>query len=164
MLYEITVTLRPQMYRLNPTEQLNATRRMLVDIFRRDDPKAPYKVSLVAELTGENNIHFHGIVDLRDFKHRHCLINHFRPYHKTLGKKSITQLVDYPKWVSYINKDIAQSRQLIGDPIVFDDLNVLCDAQYRFNPDSVEMAHSCASEKKTDESKHEYPHIDLSIE
>lgn len=137
MLYEITLTLRPQMYRYDSKEQYVMCKPLLDKVFKRSDPKASYKVSLVAELTSEDNIHFHGIIDLTDFGHRHRLINNLRQFHTIFGRKSISQLVDYSKWVEYINKDKSKTRKLLGCPIVYDDHVVLCDPQYRFgNPDS----------------------------
>lgn len=131
MLYEITLTLRPKMYSMSAKDQYKYLESVLRDIFK-PSIKEEYKVSLIAELTAEDNVHYHGIVELKNFKERARLIDSFRKYHSTIGKKSITQLVHYPLWVEYINKAISNTRQLIKDPIVFDDHQVLCDPKYRF--------------------------------
>lgn len=132
MLYEITLTLRPQMYRFSTLDQFTTLTPILRDVFNRDSFKTPYRTSLIAELTQEDNVHYHGIVELKDFKDRHQLVERIRKHNKILGKKTITQLINYGIWVDYLNKNISVTKQLIKDPIVFDDHNVLCDPQYRF--------------------------------
>lgn len=131
MLYEITLTLRPQMYRHDSKVQYEQTKALLDDVFNRGSLKDPSRCSIIAELTQEDNIHYHGIVDLKDFQARHRLIERIRRHNKVFGKKTLSQIVNYPTWVAYINKAKTVTRGIIGDPVVYDDHNVLCDEQFR---------------------------------
>jgi len=62
MKYELTLTLRPIYYQYTPQNQFNMANMILFDIL------SPYEVSLVAELTNEQNIHFHGLIELEDIR------------------------------------------------------------------------------------------------
>lgn len=110
--YELTLTLRPSMYRLNPQEQFDKCfpiLRKLTDT---------YCISIIAELTQENNVHFHCLVNLKDFVHRDKFLNVFRKYNNIFGRKTCTQLVDYYKWTKYMIKDVVQTSLIVTDPIV----------------------------------------------
>lgn len=120
--YVVTLTLRPQMYRLSAKEQFRLCKPLLEKVFRKDMLLDQFHVSLVAELTQEHNIHYHGVVTLRSLAHKDRLLDRFRQYNKEFGKKEIVQMVNYHKWYDYINKDIARTRSVIGcDPVLFND-------------------------------------------
>jgi hypothetical protein len=121
MLYEFTITLRPALYRFTAQEQAERIRPILREVFKT----ARVKASAVYELTRENNIHVHCLIDLRDHKHRDRLFNLLRPHHATFGRKTCTQLVHYPEYVQYMRKDQDLTRNLINDCIVQDDYEVL---------------------------------------
>lgn len=149
--YEITLTLRPHMYRHPADAQHRLCKEYLQTIFKRDlmvgHPRHR-KLTLVAELTQENNVHYHGIVRLTGHVDRARLLERFREYHKIFGKKTVTQLMDYPKWVKYINKDVAKTADIIGDPVVCDDYTVMCDERYRFQLDSDEDENDNANDEQ----------------
>lgn len=114
MLYEFTLTLRPRLYKYTAQEQFDYVYNTLRSILDK------YKCSMIAELTGENNIHMHAKIELKDFKERNNLINKLRSYHMTFGKKTITQLINEPKYDAYMLKDIAITMQVIKQPVVMD--------------------------------------------
>lgn len=115
MLYEFTITLHPRLYRLWAPVQLAHTKPALIHAMRG------FNWSGVAELTTTHNVHYHLTVDLVDVYTKDRLLNRFRKL-TDFGKKSISQLVDFPKWKAYCNKSLDETRLLIGDPIVWDDL------------------------------------------
>lgn len=118
MLYELTLTIRPMMYRMEANEQY----KFLYEHLRKILDK--FKCSMIAELTSENNVHYHGKIELKDFQHRDSLFNKLRNYHKWFGRKTCTQLVDEPKYDEYMRKDIQKTKLLIEHPIVMDSFNI----------------------------------------
>lgn len=133
MNYEITLTLHPGFVRRRTAlDQHQVAKECLLTLFKT--PGSSFeKVSLIAELTQVNNVHYHGIIFLQDHCHRDKVINRIRARDAILGRRfTITQLVNYPTWCEYMNKSTKVTRDIIGDPIVVDDFNVYSDPQYRF--------------------------------
>lgn len=123
MKYEFTVTLRPCMYKWTALEQKRAINNFVYDTLHK------YPCSAVYELTGENNVHFHAMIELKDFKERDSFLNKWRPYNTIYGKKTCTQLMHEDKWREYLKKDLEKTRQIIGDPIICDSFNVFANLQ-----------------------------------
>lgn len=118
MLYEITITLRPKWYRLDSVKQFEQTSEKLYSIFRDFD------ASIIAELTGEHNVHYHGIVRLDDIQHKNRLMARFRPHHVDFGRKSCTQLQFETSYIRYMLKDKSQTELILKYPIVMDKLKI----------------------------------------
>lgn len=114
MLYEVTLTLRPRLYKLSPEEQHLLVSGIL------DQLLVPYECSMICELTKENNVHYHGLVELRDLVHRNRFLNHFRKFNTIFGKKTCEQVMYYQSYVDYMKKDIKNTEQIIHYPIVKD--------------------------------------------
>lgn len=120
MLYEITVTLRPCLYRFTAAEQFDKTEDKLRLIL------CLYKSSCIAELTKEHNIHYHGIIDLKDVSEKDRLCNRFRKYNKEFGRKSIDQIRYENSYRKYIVKEFSTTQKIIGKlPIITNDLKLL---------------------------------------
>lgn len=120
MLYEFTVTLKPTMYVHTPRKQWDMTQGILFDIFQG------YKVSCVAELTGEHNVHYHAIIDLDGILDKDKLLNKFRKYSKIFGRKTCTQVMFEDSYKKYMRKDIEQTFKVLGViPIVRDHFGIL---------------------------------------
>jgi len=116
MLYEVTVTLRPMMYRLTAVEQFYQTMGFLTSIHDGYD-----KVSCIAELTQEHNIHYHILIDLGDSRRdKDKYLNRYRAYHKYFGRKSCAQVRYEDSYKKYMVKDIEETKKIIKDPIVRD--------------------------------------------
>lgn len=114
--YEFTITLRPRLYDRTPEEQFRYTS----DILQREC-LSRWNTSCVAELTKENNIHYHGIVHLKDFKHRNSFLNGFRKYNNIFGRKSCSPIRKESDWIMYMRKNVEETRQILGqDPWVTD--------------------------------------------
>jgi len=128
MEYEITLTLVPLWTNVrSPREQHNQCSPLLVNIF------TGFESSLIGELhPGTGNVHYHGVVRLEDHRAKARLQDRIRQHHKIFGRRSISQLCFRSTWIDYINKSKIETRDIIGDPIVLDDLGILCDPQYRF--------------------------------
>lgn len=122
MRYELTVTLRPLLYRHSPAEQLRMTWPVLNDLL--DETRA----TVVAELTQEENIHYHCLLELADARQKTRLLNRFRRYHNLFGRKTISQVLDELAYTKYMQKDLAVTRPVIGrDACLMDDLEVMAD-------------------------------------
>lgn len=127
MLYEFTITLVPFLYSRTAVEQKQAVDGRLKEILSR------FQASGVYELTSVHNVHAHLMIDFKDHRHRDKFINQLRPLKKgVIGKCSCSQLVHQTKWEEYMRKDMQETRDLIGDPIIKDDFCCLCDPRYRF--------------------------------
>lgn len=114
--YEFTLTLRPRLYDRTPDEQFVYTSAILQNECFRG-----FTVSCVAELTKENNIHYHGMVHLKDFKQRNAFLNTFRKYNNIFGRKTCTPIRKETDWIMYMRKDTKETQQILGkDPWVSD--------------------------------------------
>jgi hypothetical protein len=122
MLYEVTVTLKPAMYRKTCREQFLQTASLMIDAFKG------FKSSGMAELTKEHNIHYHCMVELKDHMERDQLLNRFRKSAmiRCFGRKSCSQVVNEPKYRDYMVKDYRETFELLGciNPLIFDDLDI----------------------------------------
>lgn len=124
MLYELTVTLRPQLYRHTAKEQFNATRHAIEDILRsstRSQLRPKGFFTAIAELTGENNVHYHCLVDLEDLEAKDNLLNRFRGWMKIFGRKTCSQVLYEDSYKNYMQKDLQSSWKVIGCPVIRDD-------------------------------------------
>lgn len=132
MLYEITVTLKPTMYGLTPTEQYKLTKAYMREVLEG------YQSSCVAELTQEQNVHYHCMVKLDDVKHKTKLLNRFRKYHqKVFGRKSCTQVCYENSYKKYMAKDLKATQEVLGlDPVVTDAFGVCKTIFEEVDPDS----------------------------
>lgn len=119
MKYELTLTLHPSNYQVSAADQHKHCKDILIDIFYPNGFPA-YSVSCIAELTGEHNVHYHCMIDLKDIEAKDKLLNKFRRYRKIFGRKSCNQVKYEDTYKSYMIKDIEVTRKIIGDPIVCD--------------------------------------------
>lgn len=107
------------MYVLRPQEQFDKANALLFDIL------APFECSMVAELTGELNVHFHGLIELKNIEHKSKLLNKFRGFGmKMWGRKTCDQVVFLDSYKKYMRKSLDETRKLIKDPIVRDTFGV----------------------------------------
>lgn len=128
MLYEFTVTLRPRWYSYPAHYQYANTAPLLKSLC------SGYQCSFVAELTGENNVHYHGLIEIPSSGSRNQLLDRFRKYHNTFGRKSCTQVVNEPKYREYMQKDVSSTMSIIRDsPWVMDNFKI---QQQRFEVSS----------------------------
>jgi len=77
-------------------------------------------MSLICELTGELNVHYHGLVDFKDLRIRGNFLNEFRKLNNFFGKKSVNQVVYEESYRKYMIKDVSKTQQFVIDPIVYD--------------------------------------------
>lgn len=117
MKYEITLTIKPQYYQHTSLFQFDMCFPKLIEIL------SGYKCSLIAELTIEHNIHYHGIVELESIQDKNKLLNKFRPF-KQIGRKRVCPVQWEETWISYIKKDIENTKLIIPFPVVKDDYRI----------------------------------------
>lgn len=118
--YAVTITLHPSMYRLDPETQLRKTSLVLKRLFY------DCKLTLIAELTEQCNIHYHGILSYpigTDVNYR--FHNQLRKI-KDCGRSECKQVMNYDLWVKYLNKDIINNiRRNIFYPIILDEYDII---------------------------------------
>lgn len=122
MKYEFTITFRPLLYKYTSQEQSQMVRQQLRKAFET------FEVSAVFELTGEDNIHVHALIDLADHRHRARLLNRFRSI-TYVGRKTCTPVRDEPAYRAYLIKDLARTRDLGVDPVIQDSYEILGNLQ-----------------------------------
>lgn len=83
-----------------------------------------YRYTLIAELTQEHNIHYHGIVDIEGIKEKDKFLNKFRSINKYIGRKTCRAVQYEESYEKYIIKDIKETSKIIVDPVVKDDYKV----------------------------------------
>lgn len=126
MKYEFTQTLRPMMYKHSAQEQFNITVPLLWEAFRG------LKCSCVAELTTENNIHYHAMIELKDHVQRDMFINRLRRYNTKLGRRTVDQIEHEPEYILYMRKDCDETEKIIKTSHVQDDFQILGNLNAKF--------------------------------
>ena len=121
MLYELTITLNPKIYKYTALEQFKRTSKIVYKIFSLS---CRYDVTVVAELTKQENIHYHCMVELKDRPEKSHLINVFRK-HGLLGRYTLEPIKYEHNYIDYMKKDISQTFEVLGRcPIVVDDYGI----------------------------------------
>lgn len=115
MKYEVTITLKPSLYQHKPRDQYDLTRQALLNILEKY-----VECTMIAELTMEHNIHYHGMVELKDIKDKDKFLNRFRPYSKMFGRKTCNQVKFEKSYIEYMSKNLPQTECIIGDPVIRD--------------------------------------------
>lgn len=119
MKYELTITLKPQLYQFPPQKQFDLSSQILWHVLLEF-----VEVSAVAELTSTHNIHYHCVISLEDLRHKDRLLNRFRPYCKVFGRSSCSQIMYEDSYINYMRKDLEKTKQIIKDPIVRDSFGI----------------------------------------
>lgn len=104
------------LYKRIPEDQFHYTCMAIYDILDS------YQYSMIAELTQEHNVHYHGIVELEDIKAKNKLLNRFRPYNMIFGKKSCRPIDFEETWKKYLIKDYNKTKLILKYPILADKL------------------------------------------
>lgn len=119
MKYAITLTLNPKLYRMIPDDQFIKMSQIIDEL--RD-----YKISIVAELTQQQNVHAHGTIDIEGNKDLKNFWNIIRGLQKgDLGKMiCLKQITNEPQWIEYLKKDLKLTKEICNaDPWYKDDFS-----------------------------------------
>lgn len=119
MKYAITLTLNPKLYKMIPDDQYIKMSQIIDEL--RD-----YKISIVAELTQQQNVHAHGTIEIEGNKDLKKFWNTVRVLQKEdLGKMiCLKQITDEPKWLEYLKKDTTFTKEICNaDPWYKDDFS-----------------------------------------
>lgn len=116
-----TITLKPTEYRHTYQEQYKGTAHILTSIFDSNG----CKYSMVAELTKQYNIHYHGIMKVPLERGRDSCAWFFDRLRKLtcFGRSECEQVMNYDKWTKYIAKDIKRDLDIVT--VIKDDYNIL---------------------------------------
>lgn len=119
-----TVTLRPNLYKDIAEEQYDLTAERLLNHIKEDYPCC-VKTTIVAELTKNMNIHYHGIImfDLNEVRFKNLskyFIDSFRD-NKKFGFVNISQIEDEKKVLDYVSKSIQDTALSIGKKVILID-------------------------------------------
>jgi len=131
--YSFTVTLKPNLFKLIAEEQYDKTYLPLY----KHLAAMSHKFTLIAELTKNANVHYHGMIQFPMNKKvifRKKFIDSFRKS-KEFGFVNITQITDEEGWRKYIIKDINETREAIGRPPIIEDFF------YVFGPETLDNFH-----------------------
>lgn len=121
MQYEFTITLHPRNYGKSAIDQSKLIEKLVLEDL------ACYSISAVHELTQIENIHVHCVIQLTP-EEKTNLCNWLRKdrVRKIIGRCTLTQIKDYPKWIDYMKKDLEKTQKIIKrDPILIDNQQVL---------------------------------------
>lgn len=121
--YAYTITLRSQLYKLNPEDQYDKTYLHIASLLKG----LICTVDLVAELTRSCNIHYHGIIQFNNINSKQNLQLMFRNIFRSdkyVGFVDIKQITDEEGWLNYIIKDIPSTRNSINrPPLILNEFN-----------------------------------------
>lgn len=121
--YSFTVTLQNKMYVYKPEEQYDFTYLELIKRLKA----LGATFTIIAELTLNGNLHYHGIITFHQRSKSHSLDfkNVFRTS-KIFGYSNIKQIEDYEGWVEYIIKELHNTKDILcRPPIVYDDNKIV---------------------------------------
>jgi len=116
--YSFTVTLKPKCFLKPAEDQYDMSVKVLCQLLQT-------KVNcytLVAELTKNANVHYHGIVNFKmGIRNINKYFQDMFRAHPVLGFVNIKVMDNEPGWVDYIKKDIKVTYESVGRrPIVHD--------------------------------------------
>lgn len=115
-----TITLKPVEYRKTYEDQYSGTAYLLTSIFNAGG----CKYTMVAELTKQYNIHYHGIMKIPKDRAKDPIkwfFDRLRLLQFT-GRCECEQVKNYDKWTTYIIKDI--QRDIDIRTVIKDDYNI----------------------------------------
>lgn len=114
MKHELTITLKPHLYTKTARDQFRLTKDYILDILK------PYKHTTVCELTANNNVHYHSLLDIEGIVEKDILLNRIRPY-KAFGRLTCTAVQYVTSYEEYIMKSIMDTTRVINEFAVIKD-------------------------------------------
>lgn len=126
MFHELTITLLPHLYSMTVKQQFELMAPYVKQILQG------WSHTTIAELTLDENVHFHSIVQLDDKSQagaeadRSKLIDRIRPFKKRyIGRTRCVPVWFEESWKTYITEDIKKTQRLITNPVVQDDFQLV---------------------------------------
>lgn len=124
--YSFTITLKPNLFQYKAEEQYDKSYLTLVKHLMT----LSKKFSVVAELTKNYNIHYHGIITFT--LHEKQKSNFMKKFTDSFRKNTcfgfvnIKQITDEQGWINYITKDLKITRESIcRPPVLIDSFNII---------------------------------------
>lgn len=126
--YAFTITLQPKMFKFDTQQQYDETKNIIVHKIKC----LSSTFDIIAELTKNHNIHYHGIITFPLHKYKNNInkwYNHMRN-DTVIGYTNIKQITEEEVWKEYISKDIHQTKEVIDRrPIIRNKLKTFNDQQ-----------------------------------
>lgn len=122
--FALTLTLNPKLYTLEPVIQRN----LLQGILNTLSQDGSMKLTMFAELTQSQNIHAHGLVQvkLNGNKTVAFIFASLTRKYKDLGHWCIKPITDHDIWYKYCVKEQQQFLDNVGETsLLIDDLNLV---------------------------------------
>lgn len=116
--FALTITLRPSTFVDSCQTQFDKLSQLIKDRLQG------CKLSLIAELTKQWNVHFHGFISVPTARGHPSKYIHDRLRHAKIGFIKVDQITDFNGWKDYIRKDLHITKDYISYPIVKDDYEV----------------------------------------
>lgn len=120
MKYALTITLNPKLYNKIPDDQ-HIYMSQVIDQLR------DYKITMIAELTQQQNVHAHGTIEIEGNKDLKQFWNIIRSTPHCGKQVYLKQITDESGWIEYIKKDYTKTKDIINaDPWYKDDFSYRC--------------------------------------
>lgn len=115
-----TITLKPSEYRRTYEDQYKGSCYLLTSIFNAGG----CKYTMVAELTKQYNIHYHGIIKIPTERGKDSIKWFFDRLRllSFIGRSECEQVKNYEKWTTYIMKDVDRDIDVLT--VIKDDYNL----------------------------------------
>lgn len=113
--YHVTITLKPSLYQYQPSVQMDKTKELILDIFKK---LSFVNLIIVAELTKSFNIHYHCMASFSPERYKDKVIpyyvaNAFRKQ-KNIGFIKCDVIVNENNYKQYMLKDITKFLYITG--------------------------------------------------
>lgn len=143
--YAITLTCGYRLLKKPSFDQLSALEWIFENNYHNHPFDSKTKLTLVAELTKNQDVHLHGFVSVDRNRipksYRFNYIRYFKDKLKNnpdIGFSVIKTVDNYPKWKEYISKDIKTTFLTMGrTPIIRDDFGMFHTDVYEFLNDDI---------------------------
>ncbi len=117
----ITITLPPKAYKFKAKEQFERTKPGIMDTFLTHTND----YCLIAELTEQGNVHYHGWFTERYDRSTLFLLDHLKQRHLGFVQINKARINDVERTYKYMCKDIDITKKLIKHPVLSNKLKIL---------------------------------------
>jgi len=121
--YFLTITLDPKIYKRTISEQFITVRDFIKNILKQYSDN----FWLVAELTEQSNVHFHGFISFAQSHYKHHIIDALKRFPLGMSKINNSVIVEKRRTVEYMYKEYPHTTQFINKPLIRYKKKILLD-------------------------------------